>query len=352
MIKIYNEFFRVTDDGKVREKVMVMRTALTVIITIVCLFAMGISAYAYFSYDETSKSNIIKTASFETEISVLDIDSGFSPVDVEKLDQYTHKTALAPNKPYEIRITRAGTASTGFCVISAANCQIEKYHTQQIGMDVNSETAGIDTITFKITASNTTILTFYSHWGTSSQYADYVNKGVDGDLYIVNGEEVYLNIDGGSSISTDDSTQMDNGSDNIIPPETSDTPEVTTPSEEITSPEETTPPEVSTPTETTPPEEEKTPEQTTPPDESASTDTDSDEILHTVAAGESLSTIAAQYDTTVDRIAIYNSIEDIRLIRPGQVLKIPPADWVIPEGSASEDPAASEDTQITDEVTP
>ena len=51
MKKLYNEFFYVPKYGKVKEKVMLMRTALTVVIMVVCLFAMSLTAYAYFSHN-------------------------------------------------------------------------------------------------------------------------------------------------------------------------------------------------------------------------------------------------------------------------------------------------------------
>lgn len=59
--------------------------------------------------------------------------------------------------------------------------------------------------------------------------------------------------------------------------------------------------------------------------------TPSTETVHIVSAGETLSAIAKIYDTTVARIADYNKIADINNIQIGQTLKIPPAEWAIPE---------------------
>jgi LysM repeat protein len=44
---------------------------------------------------------------------------------------------------------------------------------------------------------------------------------------------------------------------------------------------------------------------------------------YTVKSGDTLSAIAARYGTTVEAIAKLNGISNTRLIRPGQVLKIP-----------------------------
>ncbi|SFC75103.1 LysM domain-containing protein, partial [Alkalibacterium subtropicum] len=56
---------------------------------------------------------------------------------------------------------------------------------------------------------------------------------------------------------------------------------------------------------------------TTPPPPPSSTTT------YTVKAGDTLSAIAARYDTTVQQIAVANSIPNVNLIRVGQVLTIP-----------------------------
>ena len=54
MRKLYNEFFYIPKHGKVREKVMLTRLTMTITIVIMCLAAMSITAYAYFSYNITS----------------------------------------------------------------------------------------------------------------------------------------------------------------------------------------------------------------------------------------------------------------------------------------------------------
>ncbi|MFO7293346.1 MAG: LysM peptidoglycan-binding domain-containing protein [Actinomycetes bacterium] len=51
---------------------------------------------------------------------------------------------------------------------------------------------------------------------------------------------------------------------------------------------------------------------------------------HTVAAGETLDTIARKYGTTASAIAKANSLKNPNLIRVGQVLSIPGAAWVCP----------------------
>ena len=46
-------------------------------------------------------------------------------------------------------------------------------------------------------------------------------------------------------------------------------------------------------------------------------------MIHTVQRGETLTSIALQYGSTVNRIAEANNIKNVNLIRVGQQLKIP-----------------------------
>lgn len=52
----------------------------------------------------------------------------------------------------------------------------------------------------------------------------------------------------------------------------------------------------------------------------------SQEMVHTVQKGETLSSIAKKYGTTYQKIAQYNGIANPSLIRVGQKIKIPGAD--------------------------
>lgn len=49
------------------------------------------------------------------------------------------------------------------------------------------------------------------------------------------------------------------------------------------------------------------------------------ERSHTVASGDTLSTIAEQYDTTVEAIMALNDVDESTPLQIGQVLRIPPA---------------------------
>ena len=290
MRKLFRELFYIPKYAKVREKVMLARATITVVIIVTCLAAMSITAYAYFSYNITSGSNIIKAADFDLSISVTDI----SGETAEQLTAATGNTYTLPAGRYSICLEKSGTAKTGFCVIETILHQTKTtYHTQQIGTDLHSGTDEITKISFTLDLTGITdnaTVTFTPHWGTSCFYGYPDNHG---NLYIEDTKTVCLT---GININN--------------------------------------------PVNETETETETTPSETTPPTEAA-------EVVYTVAEGDYLMQIAEQYNTTVSRIAAYNEIEDPRILQIGQQLKIPPTDWQIPADNTAQATAAPEQTEPT-----
>lgn len=66
---------------------------------------------------------------------------------------------------------------------------------------------------------------------------------------------------------------------------------------------------------------------------------ESSDGTYTVQKGDTLSAIAGILKTTVEKLAAYNNIDDPSKIQAGQVLNIPPQDYVIPAPSETEQPA-------------
>lgn len=174
MRKLYDEYFYIPEGGKIREKVMLARVATMVVIVVLCLVAMGFTAYAYFSADLTSGSNRIVAASFDIDVTV----------DGNAVTERSGKAYVAslPAGEHTVMLKHAenSTATTGFVVITATDCDTT-YHTAQIGKN--------ETLTFTITANADTIVSFLVHWGTSSDYG-HDNEGVihDEDIINVNSE--------------------------------------------------------------------------------------------------------------------------------------------------------------------
>ena len=306
MRKLFNEFFYISKHGKVREKVMLTRLIMTITIVIMCLAAMSITAYAYFSYNVTSGFNTIKSANFETQVEVQITDANGVAVENSQITPITSDykkfriEGLEVGKYYIVTITHTeqSTAKTGFVVVTADKCP-NTYHTQQLAKDVNAEGGQTPSISFKLMITDTTNVHLLAHWGTSSYYDAYKDKGDQEELYITQGEEIKLII-GGKDISKDDDGTGDEGTSGTTP-----TDMTTPPATESTTPpaESTTPSEKTTPSETTGTGEPTTttePSSTTESSDSANTTeptatepTDTTESTETQPATETTETTGA-----------------------------------------------------------
>ena len=257
MRKLYNEFFYIPKHGKIREKVMLTRLISTITIVIVCLSAMSITAYAYFSYNITSGSNMIKAASFYTDVTVqITAEDGtvVETITTNTSDHKSHSAELSANKTYTITVKHndRSTAQTGFVIVTAEGCET-KYHTQQLGRDGDGNTY---TITFKLTPGANTIVTFRSHWGTSTYYGYAGDSDNNIEEYILDGEDIELVISGSkpNKVSSQSEDTTDKSEESTIPPSTNTTTGTETPSTQTSESTTTPSTETSTPVETTPPE--------------------------------------------------------------------------------------------------
>lgn len=162
MKNLYNEFFHVPKNGKVREKVLFAHITVTVISIIVCLVAMSITAYAYFSSTVASTLNRVKTANYTLAVSA--VDGSSQPVTFS-VDNNCYSAALNAGT-YSFTLTPTGTAQHGFSVVEING---ETYHTVQIE----------NPFTFSITFEKYSVIEFIPHWGTSSHYEAYRNGQTD-----------------------------------------------------------------------------------------------------------------------------------------------------------------------------
>lgn len=288
MRKLYNEFFYIPKHGKIREKVMLTRVAMTITIVIMCLAAMSITAYAYFTANDiVSPDNYIKSAKYELDIAVNDGEN-----DVILTN---NQFVAAAGKTYTITITPIKdqkSAKTGFVIVKADNCP-DVYYTQQLGKDEKVDGGETNILSFKVMLTDSTTVYLIAHWGTSSYYADFQNKSEE--LYITQSETIKLIVNGFNepNVKKEESSKEADGSADGTSSDTAETttpPSSTTPVDSQTNPsasESTTPPTTvtnpSTSTETsesinnTDPattETTTTPEQTEPP---ATTETQSTE---------------------------------------------------------------------------
>ena len=276
MRKLYNEFFYIPKHGKVREKVMLTRMASTITTVLACLLAMAITAYAYFSYNVTSSDNVIKAATFTTEVQVRLFNSEGEIVDrlipITSDDKFFEIEGLEIGEIYTITIEPIQdetSAQTGFVIVTADDCP-DTYHTQQLGRDENAAGGETEELTFRLMITDRTTLYLEAHWGTSSYYDDYRDKGDDEEFYITQDEEITMIVNGFTEPNIEqesDPDETDDAADEMQDSELIE-PEDETESELI-EPEDVTEPELIEP-EDVPEPEPIEPEDTTEPTETDS----------------------------------------------------------------------------------
>lgn len=195
MKKLYNEFFHISKNEKICEKVLVARVAVIVTTIVFCLAAMSLSAYAHFSYNVSSNTNTISISNFEVNVLIDAIDDNgnvIESVTPETTNFKLHTATMQADKTYRITVnhTDSSTAKTGFLFVSAENCP-DSFHTVQIGRNDDGTSK---TVSFKMKLTADTKVEFLAHWGTSSYYDAYVNNGDDTELYVTEDEQISMNV--------------------------------------------------------------------------------------------------------------------------------------------------------------
>ena len=189
MKELYNEFFRIPEQGKIRDKVMLTRVAVIIAVLVICLVAMSTTAYAYFTYNVSSGTNLIQAASFDTTISVK--MDGVTEVLPENGEADSLAYALQAGKSYTVTAAPSddSTVKTGFLIITADDCGVE-YHTEQLFTNGTAP----EQITFTLTVSADTKVVFEPRWGTSAYYDAYINDSVNEECYILNRERIQISV--------------------------------------------------------------------------------------------------------------------------------------------------------------
>ena len=151
MKKLYLEYFKISNEGKITDKAMLGRVILTVAVILICTFTMSFTAFAFFTSDATSSFNNIQAASFDVSVAV---DN--APVDMVGTLNNEHTITLA--------VKDTSTATTGYCVVNIGGSE---YITQQF---IRSEN-GFNTVTFTLKLEKPTDVVVEARWGTSAVYA-------------------------------------------------------------------------------------------------------------------------------------------------------------------------------------
>ena len=114
MRELYEEYFSIPKEGKIREKVMLVRAAVTMAVILFCLAAMSFSAFAYFSHGVVSGISVIKAARFEADVSVQAAAENAEQPTVTVVDSKTVTVCLKAGVKYMFSLTadKSSTAAT------------------------------------------------------------------------------------------------------------------------------------------------------------------------------------------------------------------------------------------------
>lgn len=261
MRKLYNEYFHIPKGGKIREKVLLARVAATVVIVVLCLAAMGFTAYAYFSDSLTSGSNKVTAANFDIDIQMKAADG----TTVATLRDGKAYVAALEAGTYTVTLQHAAnsTAKTGFAIVTAENCE-DTYYTTQLFKDQNGLPVPI---TFELTVDEATTVSFLVNWGTSLYYGEDADHEYfiedQSNIHLANGTAELPEEQPSASATEDEREPSAEPSKPAESPESS-APETSQPAEPESS-EPSAPAEPAVPVEPTEPAEPTTvPEETEP----------------------------------------------------------------------------------------
>lgn len=285
MIRLCKNLFYKPKYGSDADSIMLKHLFSTVTVILVCLGAISLSAYAFFSHSVTSGTQILQSSSFSTSVTIQ--NSNNETIAEGKLHSYL----FTPGEYIVTVSTDSGTTGTGFYIVSVNGA---KYYTQQLGKDLNAPGQERTQVSFALDVKATATVAFEARWGTTSYYS----SAAESEFYIKNSDPMQVIVVGATESIADEETE-----------------------EEDTKQEEESIPEESAPEESIP--EETIPEESTAP-------TEHEVITYIVASGDYLSTISAKYGMHHTRLAAYNGILPPYEIHPGDVIKIPPEDWVEP----------------------
>ena len=165
MRKIYQKYFEIPEENKgiMGEHVFFARLAVSIVCIVLCMGAMGFSAYAYFTASVSSNMNQIQAANFDLEVQEIEPQTGTSSASCE--NEKTYK--LQPGV-YGFVLKMSGNATTGYCkivIMKDVTTEGESVSTRQFGKS-KLEESPVYTRTIQIEVKEETIVKFVPCWGT------------------------------------------------------------------------------------------------------------------------------------------------------------------------------------------
>jgi len=159
--EIYQKYFALPEEGKgtMGEQVFFARLAVSIVCIVLCMSAMGFSAYAYFTASVSSSMNQIQAASFDLEVQKIEPQTETSSAAHEGEKTYTLQPGV-----YDFVLTKIGNASTGYGEIKIGE---QSFYTDQIGVVDENGTQMISR-TVRIAVMQETIVEIIACWGSFS----------------------------------------------------------------------------------------------------------------------------------------------------------------------------------------
>lgn len=188
MRKIYQKYFALPEEGKgtMGERVFFARLAVSITCIVLCMGAMGFTAYAFFTASVSSSMNQIQAASFDLEVQEIEPQTETSSASYESEGTYK----LQAGSIYKFKLVKNGNASTGYCkIVLTPNDVTSKetseavFYTQQFGQ-VDGQNETINEREISITVGVETTVKFVPCWGT------YRGEGVGEVKYAMDVKEV------------------------------------------------------------------------------------------------------------------------------------------------------------------
>lgn len=229
MRKIYQKYFEIPEENKgiIGERVFFARLTVAIVCIVLCMSAMGFSAYAFFTANVSSSMNQIQAANFDLNVQKIEPQTQASSASYEAEKTYRLKAGSI----YKFVLEKHGNASTGYCkIVITPNDVTSKetseavFYTQQFGKVVGQEEP-INEREITITVGVATTVKFVPCWGT------YVGEGVSEVNYAMGVKET-TDAEAATQTGTTTPTEVTTSTEDIAP-EAEEKKEDTTSAEDV-----------------------------------------------------------------------------------------------------------------------
>lgn len=191
--KIVKKHLHKEECGKLDEKVFLRRIAVALGSIVLCMSAMGFTAYAYFTSSITSSANTIKAASYSADAEITKDDGSSVTAEAGAPLSYSIENAGT----YKITLKATGTATTGYCKIEIIQADAAEGQEAKTATLFTAQMAPEKQMSFKLVINTAVKVVVTPQWGTYANRNVVVEDGMKQEILFA--EET-------SSTSTDTTT--------------------------------------------------------------------------------------------------------------------------------------------------